>query len=112
MINARRMRHSVDIAIPQEVLGDRGQKLPAVPLVVSKSEPCEIETLQGREIEQARQMFAIATHRVRMRFNRSLELTPKHMLIFQGRTLNIGHVNNIDQRDREVVALCAEEVKK
>jgi head-tail adaptor len=112
MINARRMRHSVDVAVPQEVLGDRGQKLPAVPLVVSKGEPCEIETLQGREIEQSRQMFASATHRVRMRFNRSLQLSPKHLLLFNGRTLNIGHVNNVNQNDREIVLLCAEEVQK
>lgn len=108
MITARRMRHSVDVAVVTEALSDRGQTLKGLPLIVSAKEPCEIENLSGREIEQARQMYAVATHRVRMRFNHQVPITTKHILLFGNQKLNVGYVNNVENRDREVILLCAE----
>ena len=107
-----RMRHCVDIAARSAALSDRGQVSQSPPLILSRGEPCEIVTLSGREFEQARQVFATATHRVRMRPNSRVRLTTAHILIFQGRSLNIGHINNVDQVDRELVVLCDEEVAK
>lgn len=111
MIDARKLRHSVDIALPGEALTDRGQVLKGTPQIVARGEPCEITTLSGRELEQARQIFGMATHRVKLRFNSAVELSPRHLLLFRGRRLNIGFVDNVGQLDRELLVLCGEEVK-
>ena len=106
---ANNLRLSVDIALPVEALTDRGQTL-RTPLIVSRGEPCSIRSLSGRELELARQLYGMTTHQVTLRFNSRVAITPKHYLVFRGRKLNIGYIDNVGQRDDELRLLCAEEV--
>jgi SPP1 family predicted phage head-tail adaptor len=51
---------------------------------------------------------ATATHMVRGRFHPGITLASR--LIFKGRTLNVIYVGNPDERDLELVMLCAEQL--
>lgn len=73
---------------------------------VSNSWPCEIKTLTGGESEQARQLVADATHRVRMRARN--DLNEQMRLVFRDRNLYIGYIDDVDQVGRYAFVICAE----
>jgi len=86
-------------------LGDRGQKTAAWANQTPQAR-AKIETLSGREAENARQNYASATLKVTMRYWPGL--TPKHRLLFGSRVLEIGHVDDLEQRNEWHVLLCSE----
>ena len=102
------LRHRVDIKLPSDTKDSRGQRT-GDPVVKASRVQCSIETLNGRELEIARQVVSNATLRVRMRYP-GFDLTTKHFLTFGTRQLNIGHVNNVDQIGREFILTCSEAV--
>ncbi len=106
--NSGRRRHTVTIKRPPTGLGDRGQRTGTASTVAS-SVPCEIETLGGDELTQARQQFARARYRVRLTNDSSWNLTTEDYLVFGSRNLHIGHIDDIDQLGVELELLCAEE---
>ena len=65
-----------------------------------------VQPLSGREAERARQVRADATHVVDMRIPTAI--TVEHRLRFDGRTLNIVEVRNVDERDRQYRVTAAE----
>lgn len=67
-----------------------------------------VETLNGKEAELARQVYPSATLRVTIRH--STKLTVKKRFQFGTRNLNIGHIDNTDQRNIQQVCLCSEEI--
>lgn len=67
-----------------------------------------VEPLQGRELFEAQQVRAELSHRVRLRYRP--DIAPKMRLIHKGRVFHIESVINRDERNRELVLLCAEEV--
>lgn len=68
----------------------------------------EVVTLSGREAVNAQQLRADASHRVRMRWVGPI--LPDQQFLWDGRTLHILHVNNVDNRNREYQILCREVV--
>lgn len=108
MLKAGLLRHQVTISRPSTSVGDRGERTGAATTVAS-SVPCSIETLAGRELEQARQLYATATVRVAMYVASSWAVAPGDYLTFGSRTLYIGHVNDVDQLGVLVELLCGEE---
>ena len=107
-MRAGTLRHSVTILRPALALGTRGQQNGGDEAIAGNV-ACSVETLSGDEAIQARQIFASATLRVRMRGNPALKLTTKDKLRFKERILNIGSINNVKEVGREYVLLCGEE---
>jgi SPP1 family predicted phage head-tail adaptor len=102
------MRHRVSIQ-RQLITGsdDRGQPVYTWSDVVTNV-PCKIRTLSGGEAEKARQLFSEATHRVEMRKPRA-EIDEKMKLVFRGRDLFIGFIDDFDQVGRFTPILVAEQ---
>lgn len=59
-----------------------------------------IEPLRGRELEAAQQRFAEASHEVVIRY--LVGLVPKMRVKFGTRLFDIGFVQNIEERNREM----------
>jgi SPP1 family predicted phage head-tail adaptor len=69
--------------------------------------PACITTLNGREAEQARMLVAQATVKITFRYREGI--TSKNRIVKGSRVFNIGHLDNIDQRNLWLVATCTEE---
>lgn len=85
---------------------DRGQPVYTWVNVATKI-PCRIQTLSGGEAEKARQLFAEATHRVEMRAL-STEVDETMKVVFRGRDLFIGFIDDFEQVGRFLNLLVAE----
>ncbi len=101
------MRHRVSIQRQLvSATDDRGQPVYTWSEVASRV-PCRIKTLGGGESEKARQLFAEATHRVEMR-TPSVAIDEKMKLVFEGRDLFIGFIDDEEQVGRFTHLLVAE----
>ena len=105
-LRAGTLRHRTNITARSSTTGARGQRT-GTDTVKVYSWPCSIETLSGREGELARQVFPSATLKVVGRYP-GLTVTTEHFLKFGTRTLEIGHVNNVDQLNDQIELLCGE----
>ena len=65
-----------------------------------------VEPLSGRELIEAQEVVADATHRVTIRY--LADVTPRKRFLFGTRELYIESVQNIDERNRELVLTCVE----
>ena len=85
-------------------VGDRGEPIYSwVPLY--DDVPASIEALTGREVETARQLMPEATYKVNMRYH---DINTQDRIVHGDMVLQIGHINNVDQRNRWQVLLCSE----
>lgn len=110
-------QHVVNVMRPTEAQGTRGQTQ-GKPLVVYLNCPCTIETLSGREVVQARTVFAEAIHRVELTADPSkpiferdyLELIGSESMTATGqpRRLSIGFKNDKQQNGVMLSLLCGE----
>ena len=70
-----------------------------------------VRPLAGREYMEARRVDADVSHEVRIRYWSGL--TPSHRFVFDGdtaRVLNIVSVFNVEERNRELIVMCKEDV--
>jgi SPP1 family predicted phage head-tail adaptor len=75
--------------------------------IAAGEEYVALETMGPQLSEQARQLYQLATHRVLMRYRP--DITRKGWrLAWQGRTFDIGHVQNINEQRHTLVLLCSE----
>ncbi len=107
--NAGNLRHRITIQSRSAAVGTRGQSTEAWSTVEKRW--AEVTDLSGRELEQARQINASASHRVRIRGPRSYTLTTKHRIVFGSLTLNIASIG-FDEGDyqRDDLTLLCERV--
>jgi len=105
-MKAGKLRHRVTIQSKTTTRNERGINRETWSALHS-SVPAEIVTLSGRELEQARQLVGTATTAVRIRFYANV--TKECRIVFGSRVLTIGHIDNVDQRDIELVLTCSEE---
>lgn len=72
----------------------------------------EIVTLSGRELELARQNYPTASHTISIRYDSRLDNEGKtrYRVAYKDRTFHIEHASNTDQRNREWVLTCGEEI--
>jgi head-tail adaptor len=106
-MRAGELRHRVDVLRPPTSLDDRGQPR-GQEEVVLRQVPCGIETLNGREAEQARTNYAEATHRVRMYGDPSKPIKTKDYLQFGTRRLEIGFIDDELQNGIKLTLICGE----
>jgi len=100
------LRQVVTLQSPPDGVGSRGERTgewSAVATIRAK-----VEALSGEEVIQANQLVAMATHRVTIRFRTNV--TPLQRLRFGTRYLNIGFVNNLQERNRWIELLCKEDI--
>lgn len=98
------LRHRIEIQAPGTTQNDYGEILPAWSHFASVW--AAIEPISGREYFAAQQMQAEVSHRIRIRYISGVVPT---MRILHGlRVFSIESVQNRDERDRELVLLCAE----
>lgn len=100
-------RHLVQIYLPSTSVSDRGQRTGADTLVLDNVF-ASVESLAGRELEQARQVFASASLRVRLFGDPNVPLNTKHYILFGSRRIGIGFVGDLEQVHYEYVLLCSE----
>lgn len=106
-INAGELRHRVAIQALSSSYDSRGQNNGT--WSTSTTVWGNIETLDGRELEHARKIYANASHRVTIRYMSASTLTNKNRFLFGSRVLNIGHINKVDQVSEALVVLCSED---
>ena len=68
-----------------------------------------IAPLQGRERYEAHALAATVTHEVRMRYLNGIE-PKKFRILFGNRVFDIQAIVNSEERNREMVLLCEEQV--
>lgn len=106
----KNMRHIVRVMRPTEAAGTRGQSQ-GEPQTIIAEWRCSIETLSGREVVQARTVFAEATHEVKgygdpkKRFEERDYVTGGSI---GERVLHIGFINDIQQNGVSLSLLCQE----
>jgi len=113
-IRAGRLRHRVSIQKPNETRDAHGG--------ITKGWQTEttrwgsVEPLSGRDLEIAHKIDGRITHKVVMRYfdedNVGLteRLGPTYRLLHKTRVLNIVSVQNMDERNREFMIMCEEDV--
>lgn len=67
-----------------------------------------VKPVTGREVQRLEQVVAGVTHTVQLRY--VPDLNPKDRLMFGTRILNIEVAQNVEERNREMLLLCIEEV--
>jgi SPP1 family predicted phage head-tail adaptor len=100
------LRHYVEIhalTIIEDDIGNQTEEWAKVAEVWAAVEP-----LQGDEKLAAAYIQAETTHKVTIRYLAGI--TPANRLLFDGRTLEIESVRNLEERNRELQLMCKEKV--
>lgn len=104
------MQHTVDVyRDPTGTYGTRGEILGGAELVAARV-PCSIETLSGREAEQARSTYPYAAYQVEFWGSPAWNLTTQCKLIHGNNVYHIGHIDDVDQKGCEFVLLCGRDL--
>jgi len=107
-IRPGRLRHTVDIyRDPTGAYGTSGENQ-GQPQLIKANVPCSIDTLSGRQLEQARAQWDAAVLQVDMFADPAWNLDSRCYLKFGTRRLYVGFVNNIEQAGFEYQLLCGE----
>ena len=105
MLKTGTLRHElVYQELTETATGSRGQSTATWTSVVTLKG--SIRTLSGRELERARELVKEVTHEVVTHYHSDVDV--KGRFLFGTRVFNIGHVNNIEERNRKLVILCTE----
>ena len=112
-----RQRVQLQVPVTPETFDSFGQPVPAYQAVGSTAPDglfaCEILPLAGRESVIAKQVYATATHKVRMRWlGPAVDLSPPNRLVRTDaagtRTLGIISVADLEERHRMYELICEE----
>jgi SPP1 family predicted phage head-tail adaptor len=66
-----------------------------------------VEPVGGRELTQAAKVEGDVTHKVTIRFRDGIQ--NDFRILFEGRTLNIVRLINVEERERRIEIFCLEE---
>lgn len=105
-MEAGKLRHRVNVQSNTGVRDRTGQSAPVWANIGATDQPVDIKTLRGDELVTAQQVVPHATHRVTMRYRN--DVTPAQKMVFGSRELNIGHVENVGERNTTLLILCTE----
>ena len=105
-MRAGKLRHRVQVQSDTVTIDAAGGHSHAFSTVATRW--ASIEPQGGREFIEAGRVDADVTHIVKMRHYSGL--TPQHRLMYGSRVLNIANVVNMDERNRETVVMCREDV--
>lgn len=94
-----------DVAGEASVRGPQG---PIPQPTLLRTVAAKIEPLSGQEFWSAQQVSSTATHRVTIRFQPDLEVTPQHWLAWNEKRLDVESALPPDARREFVILLCFE----
>lgn len=106
MLRAGDLRHQCDIYAPGTSSDNRGQHHGKT--LIRKGVPCSVETLSGRELEQARATWTEATYKVEMYGDPRRPIDETCWLEMNGRRMNIAHKSDPDFNEIKLTLLCGE----
>lgn len=109
MLRAGQLRHRATVRRPSSTLDSRGQR-GGTDATIMADVPCSITPLSGRELEQARQTVAEASHRVEMYADPEHPLQPIDYLEIGRRILWVRWVQDLDEKGVAYALLCEEEL--
>lgn len=110
-INSGRLRQRVTLQSVTETADGYGQPIQTWTDVATFW--AEVSPLTGNEAVNVKQIWATATHKVRLRYQGSaitLSPTQRFKLIKNDRILNLVNINNVEERNRSYECLCQEYV--
>ena len=102
--------HRINVYRPPDPVGtqdDYGRPT-ETPRVVKRNWPCKIMAQGTREFWRAQRMNATMTHLVQMRYVK--DLGRAWTLQFRGRTLNVLSVEDVEERNHEMLVTCEEAI--
>ena len=107
--NIGSLRHQVILQAPSESQDTFGEQVITYPSDTLTAWG-KIEPLTGRELERAKAMQAESTHKITLRYDGDVAVTPKYRAKFGSRFFDI--LQLIDMEERNIVweALCKERV--
>lgn len=100
------LRHSVEIqqtATAADTTGD-----PVESWSTYKRVRAAISPLSGREFENAQRISSDITTQITLRYETGI--TTEHRIKFGSRYFNIHFIKNVDERDKQLILLCSEDV--
>jgi hypothetical protein len=103
------LRHIADIYAPISDTDTRGQIDPFSGTPYMANVPCSIEQLSSRELDAARQVYATATHEVKLYADPKRPIAHTYWLKWGNRRLEIGAAV-LDTRGLEYTLTCGEVV--
>lgn len=103
---AGQLRHRAQLQQPRNSQDSYGQKVPVWETVATVW--VSVEPISGRELTQASQTQADATHRVHLRYYPGL--APRWQLLYRGRTLRALSVRDIEERGIWMELECVEQL--
>lgn len=106
MIAAGKLRHRIAF-VREEMTGQDASGAPQRSDKVHARVWAELKQLSGTELVQAQQKKPNSTHRVTTRY--VANVTADLRILHGERTLHIENVDNVDERNIELVILCREE---
>lgn len=106
------LRHEVSIQAKTTSLNTYGQASTTGSWTTEKTVRAHIETLSGRELDLARQVFPTATRRVTIEYLSTMDSTgaTQRRVLFGSRALYIGHIDNPEFENWHLELLCGESV--
>lgn len=107
-MRAGKLRHQITIQKSTGTQNTNGETVSVWVDVACRR--ASVEPLSGREMWTARQIDASVTHKVTLRADASLVITPKMRVVFKGRVFDINFSGNPDEATREFNLLCTEAV--
>lgn len=104
------LRNVLVLQAPPDGQGTRGERTGDWSDVATLR--AKVESLSGDERQEANQISGVVTHRVTIRWRSGLDVTQRLKMSGESgaRYLNIGFVNNLEERSRWVELLCREDV--
>ena len=100
------LRQVLVLQSPPSGVGDRGQQTGSWSDVATVR--AKVESLSGDEAQQAHQLAGQVSHRVTFRYRSRMTVRQRFKL--GSRYLNIGYINDIEERGLWVECLCREDV--
>lgn len=91
----------------EQSVGSRGEGV-YVWNIVNSALPAAVCPLTGRELELARQILPNASHKITIRYLAGVSVVTWRV-VFDSQHYYIGHVQNVEQRDRVLVLTCTTE---
>lgn len=102
--------HVVSVMRPTTAEGTRGE-IRGNDQTLLKNVPASVVTLSGRELVQARTVFAEATYEVKLYGDPKHPIQATDYLMFQGKKLAIAFSNDANQNGIRYTLLCGERVE-
>lgn len=104
MIDIGKMKHRVELQTQTQTTDEQGISVVS-PWSTQRTVWARVEPFSGREYVDDRKITTEATHRITLRWQPGIDLTPAWRVLYGEKTFQIESVINIDERDETWVLI-------